>query len=157
MTVVGDPSRLMPTSFGQRQLWLTEELIGPSRVHLIPTLLRVRGELDLSALDAALVQLVARHDVLRSRFVPEDESDVMRVVDQPPATVLTIEDLTALPIVERLETARRFATRVAQRPIDLERGPIYESWAFRIASDDHLILFIRSSGTDRHSPSSAAS
>ncbi|MEW2813268.1 amino acid adenylation domain-containing protein, partial [Streptomyces massasporeus] len=56
-----------PLSFAQQRLWFLEQLdLGIDRL-TYP--LRLRGRLDVGALEAAFSGLVARHEVLRTRFV----------------------------------------------------------------------------------------
>ncbi|MFD8789150.1 amino acid adenylation domain-containing protein, partial [Kitasatospora sp. NPDC059599] len=57
----------LPLSFAQQRLWFLEQLeLGSSR---LPCALRLRGVVDVGALESAFSGLVARHEVLRSRFV----------------------------------------------------------------------------------------
>ncbi|MEU6868977.1 beta-ketoacyl synthase N-terminal-like domain-containing protein, partial [Streptomyces sp. NPDC046876] len=59
----------LPLSFAQQRLWFLEQL-GLDGLDLsVPAMLRVRGGLDVEALETAFSALVARHEVLRTRFV----------------------------------------------------------------------------------------
>jgi Condensation domain len=54
----------IPLSYAQRRLWLE----GSSATYTIPLALRVRGALDRVALEAAVGDLVGRHESLRTIF-----------------------------------------------------------------------------------------
>jgi amino acid adenylation domain-containing protein len=126
-------------SFGQQRLWFVQRLSPDSYVYNIPHALRLEGRLDLGALEAALTEIVRRHEILRTTFVVRDGEPV-QVVGPPRGVALEVEDYTRLDDAEREAEVLRAATQRARAVFDLERGPLFRAYVFRLAPDEHVLL-----------------
>ncbi|MFJ4961812.1 amino acid adenylation domain-containing protein [Streptomyces sp. NPDC088729] len=120
----------LTASFAQRRLWFLDQLAGTSAGSMLPLVLRITGPLDEARLARALDGIVARHEVLRTRFAAVGGEPVP-VVD-PPGGI-------ALERVEAEGPADLFA-RCLGRPVDLSvQHPVRAALA-RVAPDEHLLL-----------------
>ena len=63
-------------SFAQQRLWFLDQLEPGSPVYNISFALRLRGELNTKALQAAVTMLVERHESLRTSFDTADKKPV---------------------------------------------------------------------------------
>ncbi|MCM2393389.1 condensation domain-containing protein, partial [Streptomyces albipurpureus] len=91
---------LVPVSFAQRRLWFLGELEGPSATYNIPFALRLRGALDVEALRAALMDVVGRHESLRTVFRHTETSQPYQHIveladDSRVARLLTVSEVDA--------------------------------------------------------------
>ena len=129
----------LPLSFAQQRLWLVDRLQSAGSAYNIPTSLRLTGPLDRTALARSLAALVARHEVLRTRFVEVDgepRQEVGDVAPAPPTPVFV--DLASHPAAER--EAERLVAEEVRRPFDLARGSLLRALLLRLGTADHLLV-----------------
>ncbi|MEU6575140.1 amino acid adenylation domain-containing protein [Streptomyces sp. NPDC046805] len=74
----------VPMSYAQRRLWFLNQLEGPSATYNLPVTYRINGPLDVDALQAALNDLVERHESLRTVLREVDRQPVQEVLDAAP-------------------------------------------------------------------------
>jgi hypothetical protein len=107
----------VPMSYGQELLWRLE-LTTPGHGYNVPRTARLRGPLDLAALQRALDALVERHETLRTTF-DVVAGEPRQLVGAPRTVPIAIHDLQALPASEREAEALRRVRELQRRPFDL--------------------------------------
>ena len=137
------PARV-PLSFAQQRLWFLAQLEGPSAVYNNPVALRLEGELDAGALAAALGDVIARHEVLRTVFPVADGEPCQQVLG---AGELDWALETAQAAGE--EDLAAAITAVAAEPFDLMVQVPVRARLLRVAADAHvLVLVLHHAATD---------
>ncbi|MCT9935437.1 condensation domain-containing protein, partial [Planotetraspora sp. A-T 1434] len=130
---VADRGRL-PLSFAQQRLWFLDQLQGDLAVYNVPLVVRLRGALEVPALEAALGAVVARHESLRVCFP---------VVDGEPFQRVAVEASVPFPVCDLTGRGERLGEVVdaeVGRPFDLAAGPVVRALLVRLADDDHVLV-----------------
>ncbi|WP_368650862.1 non-ribosomal peptide synthetase DhbF [Bacillus inaquosorum] len=129
------PERI-PLSFAQRRLWFLHCLEGPSPTYNIPVAIRLSGELDQGVLQAALYDLVCRHESLRTIFPESQGTSYQHILEADQAR----PDLHVTEIAEK-ELSERFAEAV-RYSFDLAAEPAFRAELFVIGPDEYVLLLL---------------
>ncbi|WRH90444.1 amino acid adenylation domain-containing protein [Pseudomonas fluorescens] len=125
-------------SFAQQRLWFLAQMAGGNSAYNIPIALRLRGRLDIDALQAALARIVARHETLRSRFISRDDTAQVTIAPVDSGLLLRVEDLCQQPQAE--DTLRRLMAQEASAAFDLQNDPLIRGQLLHLADDHHVLL-----------------
>ncbi|WP_217215552.1 non-ribosomal peptide synthetase [Streptomyces sp. AC550_RSS872] len=131
-----------PLSVDQQRLWFLDQLHPGSADYNVPVHVWLRGRLDTDALRSALVEVVERHEVLRSRFVLGDDRLPVQVVE--PASVFELHetDLSHLPAAEARARAEEAAVAAARDPFRLDLAPLIRAELLRVTAEEHLLCLV---------------
>ncbi|MEU9862161.1 amino acid adenylation domain-containing protein [Streptomyces sp. NPDC047971] len=127
---------MFPLSFAQQRLWFFNRLEGPSSTYNVPVVVRIGGALDAPALEAALRDVMGRHEVLRTVFEEAEGEPVQRVLPLAEAA-LALAPVDIEP--ERLEGALR---ETAELPFDLDTDLPVRATLFRVGADEHVLALV---------------
>ncbi|MEU9609905.1 condensation domain-containing protein, partial [Streptomyces sp. NPDC048057] len=129
------PERI-PLSFAQRRLWFLNQLEGPNPTYNLPFVIHLTGTLDTGALQQALIDLVTRHESLRTTF-PD-------VSGTPYQHILTPKDAApALPLHRTTpEGLHNELTRVVRQGFDLANEPPLRAHLFTTGPDEHSLALV---------------
>ncbi|MFF1483681.1 amino acid adenylation domain-containing protein [Streptomyces sp. NPDC058319] len=126
----------VPVSYAQRRLWFLHQVEGPSETYTVPVALRLRGALDVRALEAAFADVVARHEVLRTVFTEVDGEPYQRVLAPEECRVpFAVRPVAAADLEQAVETA-------ATGTFDLTAGPPLRVTLLDVADDDHVLVVL---------------
>ena len=133
--------RELPLSYAQQRIWFHDQLVPGNASYNIATAVQLRGDLDLEALRQSLGDVVARHESLRSTF-REGSDGAVQIVAPPGPFELPLTDLSNGAQADREKRARKAIAAETRRALDLERGPLFKARVLRLASTDHVLVFV---------------
>ncbi|MEW6367287.1 MAG: amino acid adenylation domain-containing protein [Acidobacteriota bacterium] len=122
-----------PLSAGQRALWFLHQLEPESAAYNVPAAVRLLGDLDVPALHRAFGSLAGRHPILRMTFASVGGEPVQEARNDP-----SFEQLDASTWDD--EAVRKQLNDEANRPFDLQRGPLMRVRLLRRYDREHLLM-----------------
>ncbi|MDG2156241.1 MAG: non-ribosomal peptide synthase/polyketide synthase, partial [Gammaproteobacteria bacterium] len=127
----------IPLSFGQERLWFLNELEPGSSLYNIPTAIKLKGHLNLQALQQAFDLLLERHESLRTTFTLNGEQPVQKIANSlsipleiHDAGDSSDDDLDAL------------LTKICLQPFDIKQGPLLKLYVLDINENEHALLLV---------------
>ncbi|MEU9999822.1 amino acid adenylation domain-containing protein [Streptomyces sp. NPDC050848] len=135
LTAAERPDEL-PLSHAQQRLWVIQQIECTSAAYNFPLVMRLRGALDIEAWGAALADVTARHEALRTVFVEREGQALQRVL---PAH-------EARPVVERLSATEdqvpALIEATVNRPFDLAAELPLRATVVELAPEDHVVVLL---------------
>ena len=129
------PNRL-PLSHAQTRLWFLNRLDGAQSLYNLPMAMRMDGDLRMDALEAALVDVVARHESLRVLFPDEGGVPYQEIISAAEARpIITHESLAEDAMAARLAA-------VVATLFDLAHDLPLRAWVFGLSPTRHVFLLL---------------
>ena len=130
----------IPLSYGQQRLWFLDSLEPGSPSYNINSAVRLEGDVDITALDKSINEIIRRHEVLRTAFILDNDMLVQAI--RPEArTKVAVVDLREVPIGARDEVLLKQARYEARRGFDLSHPPMLRATFFRLSDRSAVLLF----------------
>jgi amino acid adenylation domain-containing protein len=139
--LTASPTGLHPLSFPQQQLLFFDQLAPGSVTYNAALAWRVVGELDEEALRSALSEVFARQQALRTVLVWGEQGEPGQQVLEQWEVSLPLVDLSQLDAAEQQSELTRRLSEHARQPFDLSRELMLRVTLFRLAPQEHVILF----------------
>lgn len=124
----------VPLSFAQARLFFLDQLVSRTW-YLVPLTVRIRGALDVPALELAIQALEQRHDILRTTFrVQDPTTEPLNDEQQSSVATQLVHPFNATPLVvsqiqEQTHRLEEELLKEQTRPFDLTKEP---GWRVRL-------------------------
>lgn len=135
----GSTGRVHPCSYEQESLWYLSQLDADPAVYHTPAAWRLRGELDVRALEKALNEIRQRHAVLRTTFQAR-EGELAQVIRSFAPAPLPFKPMDGETDRDPEERLRSLLEHEIRRPFNLEEGPLIRWLLVRLNAYHHVLL-----------------
>ncbi|BAY38737.1 amino acid adenylation [Nostoc sp. NIES-2111] len=137
----------LPLSFSQQRLWFLHQLEPDSPFYNVPMALRLVGNLNQSALEQSLQEIIHRHEALRTNFITVNEQPTQIIQTETNCT-LTVVDLQHLSVLvlseaevtEQEITARQLTKQHYIQPFDLASELLVRATLVVLSQTEHIFL-----------------
>jgi amino acid adenylation domain-containing protein/FkbH-like protein len=123
-------------SNAQKRIWLTSQRKNSRTIYNVPQQALFKGELNATFLENAFVQLVARHESLRTLFKNVNGEAVQKILS-PSEVNFRLEHIEVGSTAEIDE----LITREVEEPFDIENEIGLRGKLVKLGDNEHLLLF----------------
>jgi amino acid adenylation domain-containing protein len=129
-----------PLSFAQEQFWTIEQFRNLGAAYNIPLAVRLRGKLDVHALQASLNTVLERHEALRTVFASITVGQVIQQVLPVTQWLLRVIDLRLCSQAGRAERCKELLQEELHQRFDLARGPLVRALLIKLGDEEHELM-----------------
>ncbi|MFD4181687.1 amino acid adenylation domain-containing protein, partial [Rhodococcus sp. NPDC058514] len=126
----------IPLSLAQSRMWFLNQFDTASAVNNIPAAVRLSGRLDEAALQAAVADVIGRHEILRTMYPDTAHGPVQLVV----AAERAVPDLTPIDVLGSELTARVITE--ASVGFDVTREVPIRARLLRVQPNEHVLMIV---------------
>jgi amino acid adenylation domain-containing protein len=142
------PNRnVAPLSYFQQRLWFLEQLTPYTPTYNETIAFRLRGKLDIQALEDSLAEVIRRHEILRTTFSIM-QREALQIIHPVKPFHLVMIDLSeeeqaggsgSNPIEQ---TLARSLSEQASRYFNLRDGPLFRAILFKMQDEEYALQII---------------
>ena len=128
-----------PLSFIQRQIWVIDQMTPGNPAYNLPYGYRLRGRLDVTALEDSFNEIIKRHEVLRTTFAIRD-GEPLQLIHPELKIKIKVTGLDHLPCPERETVLHALASEESLASFDLSRLPLLRVSLFKLGEAEHVLI-----------------
>ncbi|VVE23382.1 Tyrocidine synthase 3 [Pandoraea horticolens] len=133
------PPHAVPLSFAQRRLWMAQQFAPDDDAYHIARVFRLRGgPIDANAVEQAIRTVIARHDVLRTRFSMQDGEPSQTVLSEVPFAMTRL-DWCNTPVSGIDARVSALASENARTPFDPGVAPMLRVTWIDLPMQQHVL------------------
>ncbi len=126
----------IPLSFSQERLWFIDSLSGSEQYHL-PSVIKLAGRVDITALKHTLQSILERHEVLRTVILQKDGQGYQHLLDEK---LWDMEIVDGRAYTNNRELLDRFLQEKTDEPFVLAKDFMLRAHLIYLNEDEHILL-----------------
>lgn len=130
----------LPLSFAQQRLWFLEQLQPDTATYIIPTAVRLTGELNIAVFEQSLNEIIRRHEILRTNFILKDNQPVQVISAEASLTINQL-DLQHLDPTKQETEVISLMTQDARTPFNLAEDLLLRVTLLKLNPAECVVLF----------------
>jgi amino acid adenylation domain-containing protein len=131
-------ARDLPLSFAQQRLWFLDQYEPDLIAYNLPTAFRVSGSLDQVALEKSLLEIIRRHETLRTTYAVRN-GQPSQIITPNPSLGLSVIDLQSHSAIEPNAHLQKELISIARQPFDLTTQ-VFNAVLLKLGPEDHAII-----------------
>jgi acyl carrier protein len=134
-----------PASFAQQRFWFMHQLDPANTAYNEVKTSRISTPLDAFIFKRALLEIMRRHEIVRTifEFNAGRVQQIVHPYEDAAAELSLLEfDLQQIPVAEREQEAQRTIDTVAKDPFDLACGPLWRNVLIRMGETDTIVVSV---------------
>ena len=130
----------LPVSLAQQRLWFIEQLHPGNVAYNLLGAVRLRGKLDIAALERSFKEIICRHESLRTTFAIDEDGTARQIINPPARFELTPIDLKHVPVDQRDAESYACGQAAARTPFDLTHGPLLRVMLLEFSAAERVVI-----------------
>jgi len=131
--------KILPLSFAQERLWFLDRLMVDSPAYNIPSVMQLKGQLNVPALEQSLKTLMERQESLRTTFSTNEGEPVQVIAPQGELNMQRV-DLQYSSKDEKYREAQKQVALETAKPFDLSQGPLWRVILFVLGKEEYILF-----------------
>lgn len=140
LTAIPDAAHYV-ISNAQKRIWLAHHLNSNGAAYNVLYNYTLRGKVDALALEAAFRILISRHEILRTVFIQHNDVPY-QCVRSAKDFHFVLNKVNLEDEVDKHESARKLITSMASRPLNLQKGPLFNGTLIQLEKDKYIFSLV---------------
>jgi amino acid adenylation domain-containing protein len=129
----------LPLTFAQQRVWILHQLYPESLAYNFQCTIRLKGQLQVSALERALNSIIRRHEIYRTTYAFKGEYPT-QVIHPHHDLELPLVDYSDLPEGESVQESEELLNQLFAKRYDPEHLPMARWVLLKFNAEDHMLV-----------------